>query len=168
MQPSSPDEAIAENGAGKQSVIQIMTIHKAKGLEFDHVILPGLSRGSGSDKKQLLRWQQHIDEHSESSLIMAPLGAHDEEDDSVYSYLKREDSLKTRLESTRVLYVAATRAVRRLYLCGAVKQLKNGQWQPTGKTTLLTPIWKSIETGLRPGHPLRSSRVLPKSEGRWQ
>jgi ATP-dependent helicase/nuclease subunit A len=128
-----------------------MTIHKAKGLEFDHVILPGLSRGSGSDKKQLLRWQQHIDEHSDSSLIMAPLGAHDEEDDSVYSYLKREDSLKTRLESTRVLYVAATRAVRRLYLCGAVKQLKNGQWQPTGKTTLLTPIWKSIETGLDQG-----------------
>ena len=154
----SPDEADAENGAGKQSVIQIMTIHKAKGLEFDHVILPGLSRGSGSDKKQLLRWQQHIDEHSESSLIMAPLGAYDEEDDSVYSYLKREDSLKTRLESTRVLYVAATRAVRRLYLCGAVKQLKHGQWQPTGKTTLLTPIWKSIETGLDLGiHSVKQS-----------
>ena len=144
----SPDEDNSENGDGKQSIIQIMTIHKAKGLEFDHVILPGLSRGSGSDKKQLLRWQQHIDEHSDSSLIMAPLGAHDEEDDSVYGYLKREDSLKTRLESTRVLYVAATRAVRRLYLCGTVKQLKSGQWQPTGKTTLLTPIWKSIEAGL--------------------
>jgi ATP-dependent exoDNAse (exonuclease V) beta subunit len=148
----SPDDGGSDNTDGSQkSVIQIMTIHKAKGLEFDHVILPGLSRGSGSDKKQLLRWQQHIDEHSDSSLIMAPLGAHDEEDDSVYSYLKREDSLKTRLESTRVLYVAATRAVRRLYLCGAVKQLKNGQWQPTGKTTLLTPIWKSIETGLDQG-----------------
>jgi len=162
----SPDETDPENGAGKQSVIQIMTIHKAKGLEFDHVILPGLSRGSGSDKKQLLRWQQHIDEQSESSLIMAPLGAHDEEDDSVYSYLKREDSLKTRLESTRVLYVAATRAVRRLYLCGAVKQLKNGQWQPTGKTTLLTPIWKSIETGLDLGiHSVKQSDTESTDDG---
>jgi ATP-dependent helicase/nuclease subunit A len=148
----SPDDGDSDNSASSQkSIIQIMTIHKAKGLEFDHVILPGLSLGSGSDKKQLLRWQQHIDEHSDSSLIMAPLGAHDEEDDSVYRYLKREDSLKTRLESTRVLYVAATRAVRRLYLCGAVKAEKNDQWQPTGKTTLLTPIWNSIEAGLEQG-----------------
>ncbi|ETN92411.1 ATP-dependent helicase/nuclease subunit A [Gammaproteobacteria bacterium MOLA455] len=148
----SPDNGGAGNSdASPRSVIQIMTIHKAKGLEFDHVILPGLSRGSGSDKKQLLRWQQHIDEHSGCSLIMAPLGAHDEEDDSVYSYLKREDSLKTHLESTRVLYVAATRAVRRLYLCGTVKQAKNGSWQPTGKSTLLAPIWNSIEEGLNAG-----------------
>ena len=162
----SPDDGGADNSDGSQkSVIQIMTIHKAKGLEFDHVILPGLSRGSGSDKKQLLRWQQHIDEHSDSSLIMAPLGAHDEEDDSVYSYLKREDSLKTRLESTRVLYVAATRAVRRLYLCGTVKQLKNGQWQPTGKTTLLTPIWNSIEEGLDQGiYTVRQSATEAFSE----
>lgn len=147
----SPDDAGSDslNGNDQSSTIQIMTIHKAKGLEFDHVILPGLSRGSRPDKKQLLRWQQHIDEHSDSSLMMAPLGAHDEEDDSVYRYLKREDSLKTRLESTRVLYVAATRAARRLYLCGTLKPLKNGQWEPTGNTTLLTPIWPILEAGLK-------------------
>ncbi|MDC1513127.1 UvrD-helicase domain-containing protein [Porticoccaceae bacterium] len=163
----SPDDSGSESSDGSaKSVIQIMTIHKAKGLEFDHVILPGLSRGSGSDKKQLLRWQQHIDEHSDSSLIMAPLGAHDEEDDSVYSYLKREDSLKTRLESTRVLYVAATRAVRRLYLCGTVKQLKSGAWQPTGKTTLLTPIWSSIEEGLDQGiYKVKESASKSASKG---
>ncbi len=32
-----------------ENAVQIMTIHKAKGLEFDTVILPGLSRGSGAD-----------------------------------------------------------------------------------------------------------------------
>jgi len=146
----SPDSSLSST-TSNQPVIQIMTIHKAKGLEFDHVILPGLSRGSGSDKKPLLRWQQHIDEHSQASLIMAPLGAHDEEDDSVYRYLKREDSLKTRLESTRVLYVAATRAVRKLYLCGAVKPGNKDNWQAKGNNTLLTPIWQSIESGLEQG-----------------
>ena len=146
----SPDSSLSPT-TSNQPVIQIMTIHKAKGLEFDHVILPGLSRSSGSDKKPLLRWQQHIDEYSESSLIMAPLGAHDEEDDSVYRYLKREDNLKTRLESTRVLYVAATRAVQRLYLCGAVKTDNKNNWQPKGNNTLLTPIWQTIETGLEQG-----------------
>ena len=135
-----------------QTIIQLMTIHKSKGLEFDHVILPGLARKSGSDKKPLLRWCQHIDEHNQMSLVMAPLGAHDEEDDSVYSYLKHEDAFKTRLENTRVLYVAATRAIRKLYLSASLNPTKNPTkqkgWQTPGKGTLLAPIWKTIEAGI--------------------
>ena len=127
-----------------QTVIQLMTIHKSKGLEFDHVILPGLERTSGSDKKPLLRWCEHIDEDNHMSLVMAPLGAHDEEDDSVYSYLKQEDSFKTRLENTRVLYVAATRAIRKLYLTAGLNPTSNHGWQAPGKGTLLASIWDSI------------------------
>jgi len=141
--------------ADSQTIIQLMTIHKSKGLEFDHVILPGLSRGSGSDSKPLLRWCQHIDEHNQMSLIMAPLGAHDEEDDSVYSYLKHEDAFKTRLENTRVLYVAATRAVRKLYLSASLKESKKEGWQTPGKATLLASIWTSIKSGIdRQLHPV--------------
>ena len=131
-----------------QTVIQLMTIHKSKGLEFDHVILPGLARSSGSDSKPLLRWCQHIDEHNQMTLMMAPLGAHDEEDDSVYSYLKHEDAFKTRLENTRVLYVAATRAIRKLYLSASLKAAKKQGWQAPGKGTLLAPIWKTVESGI--------------------
>ena len=147
----SPNSPATDDASQSRSPIQIMTIHKAKGLEFDHVILPGLSRGSGSDKKPLLRWQQHIDACSESTLIMAPLGAHDEDDDSVYRYLKYEDSLRTGLERTRVLYVAATRAVKKLYLCAAVKPDKDKGWQAVGSNTMLTPIWKTIDIGLQQG-----------------
>ena len=140
--PSSP---LGENNG---SLIQIMTIHKSKGLEFDHVILPGLTRGSGADKKLLLRWSEHIDEYNQMSLLMAPLGAHDEEDDSVYRYLKHESAIKTRLENTRVLYVAATRAIRRLYLFSALKPNSKGGWLAPAKTRLLAPIWQSIEAGI--------------------
>jgi len=38
--------------------VQIMTIHKAKGLEFDIVILPGLGRGGKAEDKRLLLWQE--------------------------------------------------------------------------------------------------------------
>lgn len=134
-----------------QTVIQLMTIHKSKGLEFDHVILPGLARRSASDNKPLLRWSQHIDELNQMSLMMAPLGAHDEEDDSVYSYLKHEDAFKTRLENTRVLYVAATRAIRKLYLFASLRPSKKQGWQAPGKGTLLAPIWKAIESGINDG-----------------
>src|SRR5690606_18989390 len=37
--------------------LQIMTMHKAKGLEFDHVILPGLERRPRNDQSALLLWQ---------------------------------------------------------------------------------------------------------------
>ena len=127
-----------------QTVINLMTIHKSKGLEFDHVILPGLEGKPSSDKKPLLRWCKHIDEDNHMSLVMAPLGAHDEEDDSVYSYLKQEDSFKTRLENTRVLYVAATRAIRKLYLTAGLTLTDNHDWKTPGKGTLLASIWDSI------------------------
>ena len=127
--------------------IQIMTIHKAKGLEFDHVLLPGLSRSPKSTDKPLLRWQHNIDEQGESSLIMAPLGAHDEEDDSIYRYLKHEAAIKTQLENTRVLYVAATRAVSKLYLFAQISE-KGSDWQAPAKTSLLNSLWHTIKTGL--------------------
>ena len=146
--PSGDSSSESKNENSSETVIQLMTIHKSKGLEFDHVILPGLARSSGSDKKPLLRWTQHIDEDNQMSLLMAPLGAHDEEDDSVYSYLKHEDAFKTRLENTRVLYVAATRAIRKLYLSASLKAAKNQGWLAPGKGTLLAPIWKTIETGI--------------------
>jgi ATP-dependent exoDNAse (exonuclease V) beta subunit len=132
----------------QQNVIQVMTIHKSKGLEFDHVFLPGLTRRSASDKKPLLRWQEHIDSDSRSTLVMAPLGAYDEEDDPVYSYLKHESGVKSRLENTRVLYVAATRAIRGLYLFAELKSAKNGVWDAPSKNTLLAPIWLSINQGI--------------------
>ena len=70
------DKLFAAPNAGEtdQPSIQIMTIHKSKGLEFDHVLLPGLSKTPKSGDRQLLRWQQHIDQQGQQSLIMAPPG----------------------------------------------------------------------------------------------
>ena len=134
-----------------KNIIQVMTIHKSKGLEFDHVFLPGLTRRSASDKKPLLRWQEHIDSDSQSTLVMAPLGAYDEEDDPVYSYLKHEAGVKSRLENTRVLYVASTRAIKHLYLFSEVKAAKNGTWETPSKNTLLAPVWSFIKQGVDAG-----------------
>ena len=133
------------------TTIQIMTIHKSKGLEFDHVILPSLASQSPSDKKPLLRWQKIISDDNQSSLIMAPLGPHDEEDDPVYAYLKYESNLKTRLEDTRVLYVAATRAIKKLYLYAKLTPGKKDGWNAPGKTSLLNPIWPAIEENITAG-----------------
>ncbi|MGH9394661.1 MAG: UvrD-helicase domain-containing protein, partial [Terriglobales bacterium] len=45
-----------EAGAGAR--VQIMTVHEAKGLEFEVVILPGLARRPKSREKELLHWAE--------------------------------------------------------------------------------------------------------------
>jgi ATP-dependent helicase/nuclease subunit A len=157
----SPDNSSASSN---ETVVQLMTIHNSKGLEFDHVILPGLTRRSKSDIKPLLRWCQHIDEYNQMTLVMAPLGAHDKEDDSVYTYLKHEDAFKNRLENTRLLYVASTRAIRKLYLTAALKPLKKEGWEAPAKGTLLAPIWKTIKAGIaNESYPIQFSPEVDKS-----
>jgi len=157
--------ALPVNKAHKESLnaIQIMTIHKAKGLEFDHVILPGLTKSPRSDDNPLLRWQEQVDEYNDSSLLLAALGPYDEDNDPIYSYLKYEQSIRTTLENTRVLYVAATRAVRQLHLFGQLKENKEG-WQKPSKSTLLAPIWPTLKDHIeQPGYEvtkLDSSELL--------
>ncbi len=125
--------------------IQIMTIHKSKGLEFDHVFLPGLAKQSPSDKKSLMQWQVSINEDNHESLLIAPLGAHDDDEDPVYKYLRYEQSLRSQLEKTRIMYVATTRAIKGLYLYAELKPMKNQGINPPSKNSLLWTIWKPIE-----------------------
>ena len=44
--------------------LQVMTIHKAKGLEFDTVIVPGLAAGTGRDERRLFMWMETADSNS--------------------------------------------------------------------------------------------------------
>ena len=48
---AQPDPA-----ANERCGIQLMTIHKAKGLGFDVVIVPGLGRVTRAETQPLLRW----------------------------------------------------------------------------------------------------------------
>jgi ATP-dependent exoDNAse (exonuclease V) beta subunit len=137
-------QPIANNRDSGSAPIQIMTIHKSKGLEFDHVILPNLTKEGKGDDNDLLRWQEQVDDNNHNSLLLAALGAYDEDDnDPIYSYLKHEQRARSLLENTRVLYVAATRAIQKLYLFGELKPKKEG-WEKPTDTSLLACIWPSI------------------------
>ena len=103
--------------------VEIMTIHKAKGLEFDHVILPGLGKSTKRRDKKLLLWMERGED-----LLLAPMGSRGGETESaIYRYMNGVDGLKEGLERTRLLYVALTRARKRLYLFGEVKETKEGE-----------------------------------------
>jgi ATP-dependent exoDNAse (exonuclease V) beta subunit len=94
-----------------------MTMHKAKGLEFDIVILPGLGRPPRSEDSKLLLWTERPSIDGEK-LLLAPISARREETDALSKYIARQEKIKAENESIRLLYVAATRARRTLHLIG--------------------------------------------------
>ncbi len=57
--------------------LQVMTIHKAKGLEFDYVIVPGLDRVITTDDAQLMQWLERPtasgDPRGPGELLLSPI-----------------------------------------------------------------------------------------------
>ena len=127
--------------------LQVMTIHKAKGLEFDTVILPGLGRKPPSRSRQLLTWAERARDDGRSDLILAPIAASGEDNDAVSTYLHYLDRKREQNESVRLLYVAATRAKRSLHLLGhtSVKEDKDvRELQSPTAGSLLATLWPAV------------------------
>jgi ATP-dependent exoDNAse (exonuclease V) beta subunit len=126
--------------------VQVMTIHKAKGLEFDRVILPGLGRPPRADDTRLMQWLERPLPGGPPDLLMAPIKGVGEEEDAIYRYLKQVDHSKARHEQIRLLYVAATRAKQRLYLLGHTEY--DGEKEllkPPASRSLLAALWPVTE-----------------------
>jgi ATP-dependent exoDNAse (exonuclease V) beta subunit len=144
------DDANNADAADVVQPIQIMTIHKAKGLEFDTVIVPGLDRPPRHDDKKLLVWTEQADIDSGGhELLLAPIretGA-DDDADAIYQYITKLDRAKQHHEDVRLLYVAATRAERRLHLLAtlAVKD-KDGEPEIVAPkaASLLAALWPAL------------------------
>jgi len=127
------------------SRLQIMTMHKAKGLEFDTVILPGLSRTTRGDESRLLYWLQRTSETGEPELVFGPIKSAREKENRTAEYIKQLDKEKSMYEYGRLLYVAATRARQRLHLLGQVKtDSETGEVKVPANTTLLYQFWPVV------------------------
>ena len=64
--------------------LQVMTIHKSKGLEFDTVIVPGLGYRTGRDDPQLLQWLERPNAAGGSDLLLAAMTEQGRDEDPVY------------------------------------------------------------------------------------
>ena len=49
--------------------LELLTMHKSKGLEFDHVLLPGLSHTTKHDNKDLLIWHERLNSEGNPRLF---------------------------------------------------------------------------------------------------
>ena len=138
-------ELYAAPDSAAPDAMQLLTMHKAKGLEFDHVILPGLDRRTGRSEKQLLRWLEQVRE-SGNELILAPVERLGEAPDDLHRALRELDARRDLLELDRLLYVAVTRARRRLHLVTRLAQDDpDSGASPAPRTgTLLERLWPAL------------------------
>jgi ATP-dependent helicase/nuclease subunit A len=124
--------------------LQLMTIHKAKGLEFDTVILPGLHRGTPPQEAPLLAWDSLPLETGER-LLVAPVNRRRRADEpTLYDFLQGLERERSANEAARVLYVAATRAVRRLHLVAVANRREDGALATPAANSLLARLWPLV------------------------
>jgi ATP-dependent exoDNAse (exonuclease V) beta subunit len=123
-----------------------MTIHKAKGLEFDVVIVPGLGKRGAADPPKLLVWLEQPSDRAEHELLIGPIAETGLANDKVYDYLRSAEKQKVALENGRLLYVAATRARQSLHLLGTVKRPQDGEGPGIAPpaSTLLADLWPAV------------------------
>lgn len=139
--------------------VSLMTIHGAKGLEFDHVFVVGVGRLGRGDEARLLNWLEIPRKTGGDLLLMAPIRMRgedvDAEDDAINRYLRLSHKERQREERSRLAYVALTRAKRTLhvYIHPRVREAEGLQsFSPTANSLLHT-LWPALEAGLD-GYPV--------------
>ncbi len=115
---NQPDEPLAATHSETMDVVRLMTIHQAKGLEFPVVFVPDLARPLQGPKSSVA-----------FSRELGPL-VKDDEAAVGYDLYSIEEKEQTQDETTRLLYVAATRAADCLVLSSGLEnsQKTGGTW----------------------------------------
>jgi ATP-dependent exoDNAse (exonuclease V) beta subunit len=165
--PSRFADLYADHGAA--GAVEIMTIHKAKGLEFDMVVLPALDRHIPRSRDQLLLSHQFARTGRDGMVMAArpPVGA---DGDRLFEFLRHQLRDAAGLEAERLLYVACTRAKWQLLLTATTAKAEEsaepadeaagrGSWSPR-VGSLLAVLWPvaGAEFALK-------ERVSPQGQG---
>jgi ATP-dependent helicase/nuclease subunit A len=134
---------------GGASAVEIMTIHKAKGLEFDLVVLPALDRAVPPDRNQLLLSHQFARTGRDGMVMAArpPVGT---EADLLFEFLRYQRRDASVLEAQRLLYVACTRAKCQLRLTAVIDAEDDDDLDETAPRRVFRPHAGSLLRTLWP------------------
>jgi ATP-dependent exoDNAse (exonuclease V) beta subunit len=146
--------------------LQIMTMHRAKGLQFDHVVLFGLGRIPRPPEPDVMSWFDIPDEHGRPLKVIAPVGSRAELDkDRLHSFIAQVEAEKDRNELGRLLYVACTRARKSLHLVGNARVYKTGM-RPD-RRSLLHLLWPVVGPRYDDAFDPEVHQEAGQEEGDW-
>ena len=127
--------------------VEVMTIHAAKGLEFDTVIVPGLQRYLPNYNRELLRWTRVAG--PQGGMVLAPVKPDGGDPDPIYRWIELLERRRVARERARLLYVAVTRAKRELHIFGnATAKERDGRLvlDDPRRGSMLRMLWGAVET----------------------
>jgi ATP-dependent exoDNAse (exonuclease V) beta subunit len=161
--------ALPNPEASSDCGVQLMTIHKSKGLEFEVVIVPELQAAGGRSRGKLLSWLERglaqPDESGEiTEFLIAPLQPKGEDRGKAKQWVDHVYRERESQEDRRVLYVSSTRARDELHLFARPSyKLESdgclGLADPT--SSLLATAWPAIEQEVRDKFEEWKSAVAP-------
>jgi ATP-dependent exoDNAse (exonuclease V) beta subunit len=148
--------ALPDPGASSDCGVQLMTIHKSKGLEFEVVIVPEIQASVGRGRYRMLSWlERGLAEPDESGeiteFLIAPLQPKGADRGNAKEWVDRVYRQRESQETRRILYVAATRAREELHLFArpACKE-KDGEFTLVEPVNcLLATAWPALEEEVR-------------------
>jgi ATP-dependent exoDNAse (exonuclease V) beta subunit len=148
--------ALPDAEASSDCGVQLMTIHKSKGLEFEMVIIPELQAGGGRGRPKMLSWMERglaePDESGEiTEFLIAPFQRKGNDRGDAKAWVDSVYRERERQETRRILYVAATRAREELHIFArpACKQEDGGFILMDPAESLLATAWPALEKEVR-------------------
>ena len=138
---------VAEDaGSGGDVQVHLLTLYKAKGLEYDVVILPALDGTTRGNEKPVIAWHEYQGSDDRPHYLLGPIESTGDDADPVQQLIRRFDDEQAGNERDRLLYVAATRARRELHLYFGLKRDRDGEIQKPRKGSLLERMWSVVQT----------------------
>jgi len=119
MKKYSPEEeSEASLESEENDVVRIMTIHKSKGLQFSVVIIPRIFSSVVNFTESIIYDDSMaFDERERGKIYLNPY-SENKLGDGLLAELFRTEKSKALEEEKRILYVAMTRAINELIICG--------------------------------------------------
>ena len=125
--------------------LEILTMHGAKGLEWDLVVLPCLNRRPAGNDGALLHWLPFTTPGGGEQVLLAPLrAAEDKHNRPLVKLIQDEQKARSAFENQRLLYVATTRAKEHLVLSASLQPNKHGDIKAVSGS-LLADLWPTTE-----------------------
>ncbi|MGA3081444.1 MAG: UvrD-helicase domain-containing protein [Terracidiphilus sp.] len=164
--------ALADPASSSDCGVQLMTIHKSKGLEFEVVIVPELQAANGRGKPKMLTWLERglaqPDESGEiTEFLIAPFQRKGAERGSAKAWVDRVYRERESQETRRILYVAATRAREELHLFArpACKEQDGSFTLVEPVNSLLATAWPALGEEVRARfEDWKADRAVPESQ----